>query len=532
MLKGILTSILCVTISAISAQTNIISKVIDVNPLGNGYPREFCIYNNKLFFVADSAFTAQLYSTDGTAVGTRLVKKIATQGSIGINHLTLCNGLIFFIADDGTHGAELWTTDGSAAGTSMVKDINPGGHGVLNSTLCELNGRLLFPANDGIHGTELWISDGTAGGTHMLKDIGSTGSSYTDEFVKYNSKAYFTAADLANGKEVWVTDGTDTGTHLLKDINPVGNADPQLWCVFNNHLFFRVEHSHSPTDNTELWISDGTDTGTHIFKEIVPGGWGSYPIGYAIANGRLYFAAMELQPNNNTIYKLFSTDGTDTGTHSIVETVAAFRGLAFDNKLYFPHSDTANNSELWVTDGTISGTHLVKEIHPGLVGASIALKTAYNGRLYFAADDGTSGSELWTTDGTATGTHKITFNGPPCPDPLYFGGAFIGKDSILFFPAIYDVGGVELYRYGPNPLDVPVITQSSYALYPNPATQNITIDCNDLKSISVYDIDGHKVLNASRKTFSVDNLPTGLYTVIITILNGAKSKGQFVKIGQ
>src|SRR5262245_47089378 len=59
-------------------------------------------------------------------------------------------GRLFFTAG-GFEGEELWTSDGTAAGTVLVKDINPSGT-AQPDLLTDVNGTLFFVAYDGVNG--------------------------------------------------------------------------------------------------------------------------------------------------------------------------------------------------------------------------------------------------------------------------------------------------------------------------------------------------------------------------------------------
>src|SRR5262249_19242146 len=120
-----------------------------------------------------------LWRTDGTAAGTKLVKQTNTQGVAGNDYgggpgdslltaprqLTVVGTRLFFAASDGTHGDEVWVSDGTAAGTRMVKDLNttppmfgPGQTlGSVPSELTAMGGKLYFTTAELDGGRrELW----------------------------------------------------------------------------------------------------------------------------------------------------------------------------------------------------------------------------------------------------------------------------------------------------------------------------------------------------------------------------------------
>ena len=74
----------------------------------------------------------------------------------------------FFAATEATHGEELWVTDGTKEGTRMVKDILPGAGSSGPSHIARLNDKVLFSAYTDDWGRQLWVSDGTEEGTKLI----------------------------------------------------------------------------------------------------------------------------------------------------------------------------------------------------------------------------------------------------------------------------------------------------------------------------------------------------------------------------
>ncbi|MEP0869441.1 hypothetical protein NDA01_06480 [Trichocoleus desertorum AS-A10] len=421
--------------------------VRDINPgAGRSSPYGLTNVNGTLYFTAGDGTVVGLWKSDGTAVGTTLVKSFQTGWSTTseLNNPTNVNGTLYFTTYDSTSGSELWKSDGTEAGTVMVKDIYPGFMSASPMGLTNFNGTLYFSANDGTHSVEPWKSDGTAVGTTLVKDI-SPGfdKSLAGLFTNVNGTLYFRAFDPTNSFELWKTDGTTAGTTLLKDINPgkEGSLPTNLVSV-NNTLYFTA---YEPTTGTELWKSDGTATGTTVVKDVNPGAGGSAPANLTNVNGILFFTVSDSA--NGT--ELWKSDGTAVGTTLVKDINLGTSSSEPSNltnvngTLYFTANDGLNGTELWKSDGTAIGTTLVKDISAGATSSAAGNFVNVDGVLYFTANDGIDGTELWKSDGTTAGTTLVQdiYGGSNSASPL----GLTNVNGTLYFAADDGINGRELW---------------------------------------------------------------------------------------
>jgi ELWxxDGT repeat protein/cysteine-rich repeat protein len=131
--------------------------VRDIHPGPTGsFPRTLTAWNDVVYFYADDGVTGtEVWRSDGTEDGTRLVRDIDPTDVTVPSFFTPAHGFLYFTANTPATGRELWRTDGTTAGTVMVKDLNPYASAYPES-LASVGGTLFFYADDGAHGEELW----------------------------------------------------------------------------------------------------------------------------------------------------------------------------------------------------------------------------------------------------------------------------------------------------------------------------------------------------------------------------------------
>ncbi len=141
---------------------------------------------------------------------------------------------------------------------------------------------------------------------------------------------------------------------------------------------------------------------------VSPGSTWIWPYGMEVAEaaGRVFFGVTDGIHGT----ELWATDGTEAGTALVRDICPGICGAspldfaAVGGLLYFSADDGAHGHELWVSDGTRAGTRLVTDLRSGLQGSVPHALAELDGRVLFTADDGVHGSELWASDGTPEGT--------------------------------------------------------------------------------------------------------------------------------
>ncbi len=522
-----------------------------------------------------------LLSIASASQAQELIKDIAggTTSSHPKDFINLNDSVALFRAYDTTHGTELWRTDGTTIGTYMIKDIDPGQNNSYPTFIDTINGKIVFFARTTIAGNELWVTDGTEVGTTMLADIeAGSNSTFPYELVigHANNKIFVIADNSPQGTELCATDGTPAGTGIVKDICPGVNdglgSYSHIGCAMGNKVYFASFGTSG--SGRELWASDGTSAGTtsvytlflnfptylsdvggEIVFSVSAGAtgqelWVSNGTGAGTmlaSGGDIYAGASSSSPDNfvsNGQMAYFTANNGTTGnewyyyagtTFSCTEIVPGNSGPAIetifnpkpDNSIsymYLSANDYIHGNELFYINPFNFHVGLLRDINP--TGSSEPDDLTYyeSGYSFFTADDGEHGRELWTTDGTPSGTRRLTDMIPGYGSSVFSNSALVnGK---LVFAGDNGFYGTELFAINFSAalgITDDLSSVSEINIYPNPVIDNFIIDLPKEPvtntSITIWNNLGQECLSipiiakqGKRFTIDASSLSPGIYS--------------------
>ena len=319
----------------------------------------------------------QLWSTDGTNEGTRLVTNLDTltwfwDGEYGdwgsVEHMKAGHDRLFFVVSasnpvsDYDYVNTLWQSDGTSEGTfqMMRPDID---EPVLASVFLESLGGITFfadnqraeppPSEDNPEWTQgdLWQTDGSPEGTIRL----SRALAYPAMHV-FDGKAYFVLRD-------------ESGLHLARSGDHAAGVETVA----------TLRPAPAPDEVTYVNISASTTS--------------------------LFFRVVGTKNNARTFNELWRFSGSDQTVALIPNESDSFDvGAIQDDALFFA-GGPENDVELWRSDGTALGTALFADLNP--TGSSFPyFSPNLAGAMWFSADNGSS-RNLYRSDGTLAGTAAV-----------------------------------------------------------------------------------------------------------------------------
>ena len=241
-------------------------------------PRNFTVLGNKLFFQMGKGNGLELWVTDGSVGGAHEVIDLfpGTTSGISDQPMAAYNGKLYFGATPTLDDFELYTSDGTAAGTVLVKDIDVNNTVTRSSNPTNFivyNNELYFYALSGVTGssngtTDMWKTNGTAAGT-MLVAVGQFGAGQ----AIFKNELYF-----IRNTGLWKTNGTAGGTVFVTDsVGVIAGAN-------SNYLIasFATSISTPPYIKQHYRRTDGA-TATTVSTNV------GYGVSFTVLNDIMYY---------------------------------------------------------------------------------------------------------------------------------------------------------------------------------------------------------------------------------------------------
>lgn len=192
-------------------------------------------------------------------------------------HAALGDVVLFGAYSEET-GAELWRTDGTVAGTRLVSDLYPGSASSSPEYLMARENRVFFVADHPREGRVLWCTDGTEEGTRTVR---ASGGGFTWGCLRVREMAPWSLGFWVSADRPMTGDPEDLEIGVVECKPNVDSFGPLGWVargfggwprhltVVGDRLFFVADDGKH---GEELWVAENRNGGLQLVRDILPPG--------------------------------------------------------------------------------------------------------------------------------------------------------------------------------------------------------------------------------------------------------------------
>lgn len=294
------------------------------------------IDGQELLAVSDGVATTKFYTTDGTVAGTVQYAELPVVIDQPLQEYVVNNGQLIFAASDPAQiGNELWRTDGTTVGTALVKDINNqqvnfyvGGSEESPAELwvnrnadegSMFQSKVVFeqgittqwhsvtlPAGDYAYWSRTYVDDEPQAWSSRRTESVRVRSSDPSNLTVLGNEVFFVAND---NLQLFKTDGTETGTVPIGDLGSntfTSDLEISDLVTFDDYVYFLADTSEGSGRDYQLFRTDGTAQPPTQLTQINP----LTPI--AAINNQLVVYGLQ---DDETLGLATINDATDTTPH-------------------------------------------------------------------------------------------------------------------------------------------------------------------------------------------------------------------------
>ncbi len=325
-----------------------------IDSLGPNYPNKYyeeaIFYKGEFYYFVSNQSYKTLYATDGSPKKPRKVYSFTDSNYVSRSSIKIFNNQLYFYGYDNKHGAELWTTDGTTAGTKLVFDLNTGPNSSKfnNGQLLSCQNKLFFVAQRySQEGYELFYINKQSNEPWLLKDFTPLSNKSSQITLIEGNDSFFLFNVLNSAPaETYVSDGNWSNTrkfHAPKEPDP--NPYHYTYGVHKTKNFTLVT-SYTSATGAELFKSDQQFNNLGLLRDINPGIGNSINGNYTKifeVGKKAYFLGFNFMLGND----IWVTDGTSDSTLIYLEFAGNNQTMSdilhqWNNRLFFAETVDLN----------------------------------------------------------------------------------------------------------------------------------------------------------------------------------------------
>ncbi len=371
--------------------------------------------------------SSAIWGTDGLSPATRLLNLVPQGGAddepdlgvtpSGLDRWVEVNGVSYFLLGGRLGPLELWKTDGTPAGTRLVRALDENSGAAAGGLAATADGRLVLAAYASLswdeHEIQFWRSDGTAAGTHLGRTLSTFSTGFSFPMFGHSDAGVllWMEGETYSSSELWFSDGSESGTARLAEFHALNSwTDSSGGFKVDGRSVYFIATSNG---QRSIWRSDLTPETTRPIVNVT--GWYAATRTLVVLDDRLL--VLRCSDWGGTGCELWRTPKTEGAGEpfsggcgsELCDPIDAYGSMSKIGGRFLFLTSTAQQASLWASDGSDAPATELARLCEGEDCASQCFQRleSADDYIFTTSRDCEPPFDLWVSDGSPEGSFRV-----------------------------------------------------------------------------------------------------------------------------